>query len=236
MAVPIAFGEVRVNHRLAAAWLVVLAGFALAGCSSNAVPSSPTAVSTTAVSSGPVVTLVSVTESINVTTGATGTWNHAGQSVTIPGTGTFSSVRFSFYTFRGTPTAFGTLFVLDREYLGLPGDLGPSTPGYLGQAAAVVEGNPGPMDDVKGEYVFPTSVALKGGGKYWFYTNAMGSFCASFDTDIYAGGDMYVSGYYAVPFRKAPASGRMTGPTTYVPPPPGVYVDANFRLQAVATQ
>lgn len=128
------------------------------------------------------------------------------------------------------------MFVLDREYLGLPGDLGPSTPGYLGQADAVIEGDPGPMDDVKGEYVFPAGVRLKGGGKYWFYTNKMGSFCGSFDTDIYPAGDMYVSGISTQPFRKAQASGRMTGPSTYVPPPPGVYVDANFKLQAVAAQ
>jgi hypothetical protein len=218
---------------LAAACLVALSSFLLAGCGSSAVsPSSST--SSTSISSGPVVTVVSVTESVNVTGGGTGTWNHAGQSVTIPGTGAYGAVRFSWYTFHGAATAFGTLFVLDREYLGLPGDLGPSTPGYVGQADAVIEGNPGPLDDVKGEYVFPAEMTLKGGSKYWFYTNKMGSFCGSFDTDIYTGGDMYVSGYYLVPFRKAPASGRMTGPNTYVPPPAGVYVDANFRLQAVA--
>jgi len=221
--------------RLVAVWLVVLAPLVFSGCTSNAVSPSPSAPATS-VPTGPVVTVVSVTESINVTGGGTGTWNHAGQSVTIPGTGAFASLRFNFYTFHGSATAFGTLYVLDREYLGLPGDLGPSTPGYLGQADAVIEGHPGPLDEVKGEYVFPATVTLTGGGKYWFYTNRMGSFCGSFDTDIYPGGDMYVSGTSTVPFRKAHASGRMTGPNSYVPPPPGVYVDANFRLQAVATR
>jgi hypothetical protein len=222
------------KHCLAAAGLIVLASFAVGGCANSPAPSTPSVVSTA--STGPLVTVVSVTESINVTGGGTGTWNHAGQSVTIPGAGTYSSVHFSFYTFHGTPTAFGTLFVLDREYLGLPGDLGPSTPGYIGKAAAVIEGNPGVMDEVKGEYVFGADVTLKGGGQYWFYTNAMGSFCGSFDTDIYPGGDMYVSGHYTQPFRRAQASGRMTGPNTYVPPPAGVYVDANYRLQAVAVR
>jgi hypothetical protein len=224
--------------RLATIGLAVLLSSLAVGCSTDAVPPGPSTASSVA-SGGPVVTLVDVTDSINVTGGGTGTSNHAGQSVTIPGIGTFSSVHFNFYTFHGTPTAFGTLFVLDREYLGLPGGLGPSTPGYLGQADAVIEGNPGPFEDVKGEYVFPASLTLKAGGKYWFYTNKMGNFCGSFDTDIYPGGDMYVSGYYAQPFRKAPASGRLTNPpdpASYVPPPAGVYVDANFKLQAVATR
>lgn len=205
----------------------------LAACAGDSVSPGPSGVPTGSPSSQ-LVTLVEVTDSINVTSGGTGTWNHVGQSVTIPGTGAFSSVRFNFYTYHGTPTAFGTVFVLDREYLGLPGNLGPSTPGYLGQADAAIEGKPGPLDEMKGEYVFPAGLVLKGGSKYWFYTNAMGSFCASFDTDIYPGGDMYVSGHPTQPFRKAPASGRMTGPGTYVPPPPGVYVDSNFKLRATA--
>jgi hypothetical protein len=184
--------------------------------------------------SGPVSTLVNVTDSINVTGGSVGTWNYAGQSVTIPGTGSFASARFNWYTFHGTPTAFGTLVVLDREFLGVPGDLGPSTPGYVGQADAVVEGNPGVLDDVKGEYVFPAAMTLRGGTRYWFYTNKPGSFVTSFDTDIYAGGDAYLTGYVLNPFRKAPASGRMIGVSTYVPPPAGVFVDANFKLQAAA--
>jgi hypothetical protein len=59
------------------------------------------------------------------------------------------------------------------------------------------------------------------------------TFAGSFDTDIYPGGDMYVTGMPTLPFRKVSASGRMVG-DTYVPPPPGVFVDANFRLQGFA--
>jgi hypothetical protein len=200
------------------------------GCThdgSTAGASSPTS------PSGPLVTLVNVTDSINVTAGATGTWNFAGQSVTIPGTGSYANARFNWYTLKGTPTAFGALYVLDREFLGVPGDLGPSTPGYVGRADATVEGNPGVLDEVKGEYVLPAAVTLRGGTRYWFYTNKQGNFVASFDTDIYPGGDAYMTGYPANPFRKSPASGRMVN-GTYVPPPPGVFVDANFRLQAAA--
>lgn len=205
----------------------LLAGAACARSASSPGGSNPTS------PSGTPVTLVNVTDSINVTGGATGTWNYAGQSVTIPGSGNYAGVHFTWYTFHGTPTAFGTIFVLDREFLGVPGDLGPSTPGYIGQAEAVIEGNPGVLDDVKGEYVFPAGMTLRAGTKYWFYTNKQGSFVASFDTDIYPGGDAYATGYFSNPFRKLPASGRMVG-GVLVPAPPGVYVDANFRLQASA--
>jgi hypothetical protein len=44
---------------------------------------------------------------------------------------------------------------------------------------------------------------------------------------------MYVTGMPTLPFRKVSASGRMVG-DTYVPPPAGVFVDANFRLQGLA--
>lgn len=217
------------NRPLACALFLASLAVAGSGCAQNGAttdPSSPTS------PSGSLVTLVNVTDSINVTGGGTGTWNYAGQSVTIPGSGSFAGVRFNWYTFHGTPTAFGTLYVLDRDFLGLPDDLGPSTPGYVGHAAAVIEGNPGVLDDVKGEYVFPAGMTLRAGTRYWFYTSKQGNLVTSFDTDIYAGGDAYLAGYYAVPFRKAPASGRMTGPGVYVPPPAGVFVDANFRLQA----
>jgi hypothetical protein len=58
----------------------------------------------------------------------------------------------------------------------------------------------------------------------------LGSFVYSFDTDTYPGGDLYATGYPTNPFRKSQASGRMVE-GHYVPPPAGVFVDANFRLQ-----
>ena len=51
------------------------------------------------------------------------------------------------------------------------------------------------------------------------------------NTDIFADGDMYVSGIASAPFRKAQASGRMVN-GVFVPAPAGVFVDANFKLQA----
>jgi hypothetical protein len=156
-----------------------------------------------------------------VTTGTTGTWNHVGQSVTIPGRGAFNRIRFNWIDFAGTASAFGTLYLLDREYLGTPPGLSNSTPGFIAKSEGTAAG----------QYVFHQGVVLRGGSQYWFYTDTMGSLAGSFDTDIYAGGDMYVSGFPTVAFRKAQASGRMVG-GVYVPPPPGVFVDANFRLHA----
>jgi len=209
--------------RLRSACLVTASFFVAfaTGCGSpNPSPTSPTVSALR-----PVATLVDVTESINVTAGYTGTWNWPGQSVTMPAGSGFNNIRFQWFTHQQAPTAFGQLYILDREYLGLPGDLGPSTPGVVARSESVTDN----------QYVFASTVTLKGGTRYWFYGDKQGSFVTSFDTDTYAAGDLYVTGYHAQPFRKCPASGRMLGPGTYVPPPPGVFVDANFRLLGSAT-
>lgn len=156
-----------------------------------------------------------------VTTGSTGTWNHVGQSVSVPGRGAFNRIRFNWIGSGGEATAFGTLYLLEREYLGAPADLSETTVGFIAKSEAILEG----------QYAFHQGVVLKAGNQYWFYTDTPGSFTTSFDTDIYSGGDMYVSGIPTLPFRQAPASGRMVD-GIYVPPPPGVFVDANFRLEA----
>lgn len=204
----------------AALVLTMAAGAMLGGCERKSPsPTSPGATSAT------VVTLVDVTESIQVTSGGTGTFNWVGQSVSLPAGGPYANIRFNWYTFRKEAAAFGNLYVLTEEYLGLSGNLNASTPGFVARSERIESG----------EYVFAASVKLTGGRKYWFYTDAQGSFAGSFDTDIYPGGDMYLSGYHAVPFFKAPASGRMVN-GVYVPPPTGVFLDANFRLQGSVAQ
>jgi hypothetical protein len=196
--------------------LFAIVAVAFVGCSHGA--SNPAAPGGTS-GSGNVVAIVDVSDSVGVTTAGTGTFNWAGQSVTLPA-GTFSDLRFNWYSFQRTPTAFGTLYLLKQEYLGLPRDLGPSTPGFVARSDRI-ENN---------AYIFPSTVTISGGGRYWFYTDTNGSFAGSFDTDIYPGGDLYLTGFPANPFRKAAASGRMVG-GTYVPPPAGVFIDANFKLQ-----
>lgn len=145
---------------------------------------------------------------VQVTTGSTGTFNWAGQSVTTPVGGPFNNLRFNWYTFSGDPTAFGTLYLLTQEYLGLPGGLGPSTPGYVGQSVSIVDN----------QYRFAPGVTLDGATQYWFYTDAQGSFVTSFFGSTYPGGDLYLTGVPTLPFHKAIAG-------------PGIFLDANFRLE-----
>jgi len=166
-------------------------------------------------------TLVDVTTGLDITSGETGTFNFAGQSFVVPESGTFGDLRFNFYTFQKKPVAFGNLYLLTQEYLGLPGALSSVTPGFVARSESIADG----------VYVFNTSAVITGGTKYWVYTDVQGSFAGSFDTDIYTGGDLYVTGIASAPFRKAQASGRMVG-GVFVPAPAGVFVDANFKLQA----
>jgi hypothetical protein len=193
-------------RRTAAPSLLSLVVVLLLGCSQghHTSPSGPSAPGGSAL-----VTLVNVDTSVNVTAGYTATWNWLGQSVTTPVGSGFNNIRFHWYTRDDQPAAFGTLHILDREYLGLPGDLGGNTPGFVARSERIVDN----------AYVFPGSVTLKGGTKYWFYGDTQGSFVGSFDVDTYPAGDLYVTGYPAYPFHKVGASGRMVN-GTYVPPPP----------------
>lgn len=216
-------------NRCALGLLVGVAAFA-AACAQT--PSEP---STGGVSeSGTVSTVVDVPLSIDVTEGLTGTWNWAGQSVTIPAGKSVGRVRFAWYHYnpRGETTAFGRIYVLDREFLGLPGDLSPSMPGFLARSEAEASGTSGGLSVQGSEYTLPESLVLHGGTRYWFYSDKQGAFATSFDKDLYAEGQFYVTGYSGAPFRRGMASGRMVN-GVFVPAPPGVTTDANFRLRGV---
>ena len=195
---------------------VGLAMIAIAACGGGTSPASPASARP-----GDVKTLMDVTTGLEVTSGQVGTFNFAGQSFVVPEAGTYSSIRFHWYTYQRTPAAFGTLTLLTQEYLGLPREIGPSTPGFVARSERIVDN----------QYVFSDSVSIVGGTKYWVYTDSQGSFAGSFDQDIYPGGDLYLTGIQSQPFRKAPASGRMVN-GTFVPGPAGVFLDANFKLQA----
>lgn len=205
--------------RTLAAAIVALASIGSTACSSGRdLTSSPAGPSRTSTSTAKVTTLVSVTDSITVTAGGTGTFNWAGQSITLPA-GKFSNIRFNWYTFKGDVTAFGTLYLLKQEFLGIPAELRPGMAGYVARADA----------GASGEYVFAPEVVLDGSTRYWVYTDKQGSFATSFDTDIYRDGDLYLTGYPTYPFHRAHASGRMVNGVLV--PAPDVYTDANFRLQ-----
>jgi len=201
--------------------LTAVTGFMLAACANDS-PASQT-FGPGGLSSG-IRTLMDVTTGLDVTSGEVGTFNFAGQSFIVRETGSFDDVRFNFYNFQKQSVAFGNLYLLTREYLGIPGDLSSSTPGFVARSETTT---------ADGVYTFGSSAVITGGQKYWVYTDKQGSFAGSFDTDIYADGDLYVTGFPAAPFRKAPASGRIVN-GVFVPGPAGVFVDANFKLQARA--
>ena len=181
------------------------------------------------------VPLVDSPISVDVTSGLVGTWNYVGQSVSIPSGADVGTVQFAWYHYnpRGESTAFGRIYVLDREYLGLPGDLSPTTAGFLARSAAQPASTNNAPGTQGSEYELPSSLVLKGGRKYWFYTDTMGAFAMSFDQDLYSGGNMYHSGTQTRPFSESKASGRGVGGINgvFVPAPPEVTVDANFRLR-----
>jgi hypothetical protein len=85
-----------------------------------------------------------------------------GQSFTVPGGGPYDDIAFSFLNSSSTPYATGTGFLLSSEYLGTPGALSSSTPGFLGSATA--SGN---------AYTFSPSLTLTSGSTYYFYENAL---------------------------------------------------------------
>ena len=132
--------------------------------------------------------------------------NYVGQSMTIPGHGAFNRLRFNWYDGADQPVAFGTLYLLDREYLGTPAALGESTPGVIARSQAIVDGH----------YVFAPGVVVRAGRQYWFYTDAQGAFAFSFAVSTYAGGLMYNTGMPHLGFHETQPSG----------------IDADFRLQA----
>lgn len=207
--------------------LVILAA-AAAGCGASSTAASLTAPTASAATTGqPIVTLVESAGHVTITPG------HVGQSVTIPEGGAVSQIRFNWFTYkspsdqsarRQSPTAFGELFILTREFLGIPPDLGPSTPGFVARAERIDND----------EYVFASNVTLEAGRQYFFYTNGKGNHVYTFDIDAYPGGDKYGTNYGGIvttPYSKSAASWRALPGGGYIIPPAGTFTDADFRLR-----
>jgi hypothetical protein len=228
-------------------WLPAVVLVSVAACGGHAVtaPTSTPANAPVDVPSVPVAALTTIAESSAIEAegaGQTGTSNnYLGQSITIPGAVSYNNLRFNWDGYASStvtappirgPLAVGALFVLTQEYLGLPGALGSATPGFLAQSERVDQG----------QYVFAPSITLKGGTRYWFYMyyapgSAHFSPITGFSEDAYPGGDMYIAPelgtFSPLPFRKAQASMRVISfgpPVVYYTPPPGTFIDANFRL------
>ena len=212
------------SHRTLIALLAVAA--TACGASSTA-PSLTTPVTQGDTSGQPVVTLVESAGHVTITPG------HVGQSVTIPSGGAVSQIHFNWFTYKNgadqqarkqSPTAFGDLYILTEEFLGVPPDLGPSTPGFVARAERIEND----------EYIFASDVTLEAGRQYFFYTNGKGNHVYTFDIDAYPGGDMYGTNYggiVTIPYSKSAASWRALPGGGYAIPPAGTFTDADFRLR-----
>jgi hypothetical protein len=139
-----------------------------------------------------------------------------GQSVTIPGSGFFNNIKFSWYSAPSSlphPSAWGGLYILIQPYDGVPCGMNAATPGVVAHSSST---DPD-------EYVFDSDVKLRGGVKYWFYTDSPLPFVLyDIVTDEYPEGDMYLAIRNSA-YARLPLTGAWVG-----------YADANFKLTGTA--
>ena len=86
-----------------------------------------------------------------------------GQSVMTPSGGPWRDIAFAFLGNGATSQAAGTLFLLSTQYLGTPGSLSNSTPGFIARSLFVGEGT--------GAWMFDPSVTLLPSTQYFLYSN-----------------------------------------------------------------
>jgi hypothetical protein len=167
----------------------------------------PTPAAPAPVPSAPVLQTIAEFLTINVDTGPIA----VGQSVTVSG-GLFANLRFRFGVPSGFETATGSLFLLDREYLGTTTALGAATAGVLASTSRIENG----------DWVFEPGVTIRGGTKYWFVTTSNMRVYMSPDVgrDFYTNGEVY-SGNDVLPFRQ-------------FRPSPAATIDASFQLRGSA--
>jgi hypothetical protein len=188
--------------------LAILAGVGAACGSRGANPGpAPTAPTATVPAAAPLQAIAEHTRGITA-------WPDAveGQSVTVAG-GPFNDIRF---TWLGPPNAAplrGRVYILSQEYLGRPGGLSESTPGFVARSVR--------LDDR--EYTFDRTVTLRA-GRYWFLNDSDTTvYISTYNQDTYDGGDFYIASQreFDRPFVKY-----------FVPPDTP---DANFRLSGRPT-
>ncbi len=110
---------------------------------------------------------------------------YQGQSFTTVTSGPENNIVFSFESTAGStanPIALGDGFLLSSEYLGSPGSLSSSTPGFLGEAAA--SGN---------AYTFAPGLTLQSGVQYFLYSDAFFPAGSLTGNGSYSGGQFYGS-------------------------------------------
>jgi hypothetical protein len=95
--------------------------------------------------------------------------DYLGQSVTTPSGVGWNNILFSFLDDTATDpesVAYGTLFVLESEYLGAPGGLNSTVSGFFAESNGISSGAFG------NKYTFASSVVLLPNTTYYFYANA----------------------------------------------------------------
>ena len=83
-----------------------------------------------------------------------------GQAIRIQSGPSWDHLSFNWFDGSGNPTAAGSLFLLDQQYLGTPDDLGSATPGFIAETRTISGG----------VYYFEPNVQLSPGTLYYFYT------------------------------------------------------------------
>jgi len=141
----------------------------------------------------------------------------AAQSATTSAGGPWNNIGFAFLTINGSNAAGGDLFLLSSEYLGAPGNLSSSTPGFIAQSTGIAGG----------AWTFAASLTLLPNTEYFFYSNYL--FPANtLSSDLgnpYSGGTAYACCYAGGPLNFGDAGGeldfnfRLTGTVVAAPVP-----------------
>ena len=158
-----------------------------------------------------------------------------GVRVPVLAAGEYDQLAFNLYSYvqpnpppgNPPPYAFGTLYLLDREYLGAPLALGESTPGFLARSQQVLGGR----------WLFDPSVTIVGGRTYFFLVasdrveTTLGSPSANLP-----GGGLYLAPTGTEPFTFQPAgspSYLLTGRAASVVPEPATWASVGTGLVLV---
>jgi len=107
------------------------------------------------------------------------------QSITIPAGAALNNIRFRWTPSSDAPPLTGSLYIIDREYLGPLSALS-TAPGLVARSTRIESG----------EYVFEPTVTLAGGTQYWFGSDSPVGYVCSQPTsgDLYPGGELYFQG------------------------------------------
>ena len=110
-----------------------------------------------------------------------------GQSFLTGSADKYNQLRVNYFTNNNpvsNPRAFGSLFLLDQEYLGTRASLSALTPGFIAQSTGVEN------DEF---WVFDSAVELSGDTQYWFYTTDNITSVIVSGNSSYADGNAYVA-------------------------------------------